>query len=145
MRWTILMMLSSLLLGPLLGCGTSYKTAASNDVVDRPDRFPAVIHRFVSAHQVSLEWVRSSWLCAPLVVLEYLAVFASPLRTATRPPEKCRSPLAGSARKEIAPGVFARYDRRDASCWPNDRASVSRRGVGGISAAGGGCETIDRL
>ena len=39
MRWAILMMLSSLLLSPLLGCGTSYKTAAPNDVIDRPDRF----------------------------------------------------------------------------------------------------------
>ncbi len=39
MRWTILMMLSSLLLSPLLGCGVSYKAANPNNVVDRPDRF----------------------------------------------------------------------------------------------------------
>ena len=39
MRWIILVMLFSLLLVPLLGCGVSYKTAVPGDIVDRPDRF----------------------------------------------------------------------------------------------------------
>ncbi|MFC1713644.1 hypothetical protein ACFL6S_08250 [Candidatus Poribacteria bacterium] len=39
MRWAILMILFSLLLASLPGCGVSYKTAAPNDVIDRPDRF----------------------------------------------------------------------------------------------------------
>jgi len=39
MGWKIPAILFVLLLIPLLGCGASYKTAASNDAFNRPDRF----------------------------------------------------------------------------------------------------------
>ena len=39
MRWTILVMLSAVLLIPLLGCGASYRATIPNDIADRPDRF----------------------------------------------------------------------------------------------------------
>ena len=39
MRWIISVMLSAALLISFLGCGASYRTAISNDVVHRPDRF----------------------------------------------------------------------------------------------------------
>ena len=39
MRQTILVMFSAILLISLLGCGTPYRAAISDDVVDRPDRF----------------------------------------------------------------------------------------------------------